>query len=60
MTARIAACFILGLASYTAGQSTPEKNLPHIGTPEVLAIEMAKALVSGDRDRFTAPAAPAT
>jgi hypothetical protein len=31
--------------------------LPHIANPEALSIEMAKALVSGDRERFTALAA---
>ena len=55
MTARTAAaCFFLGLASFAAGQGPPDKGLPRIANPEVLAIEMAKALVSGDRERFTA------
>lgn len=58
MTARTAtACFVLGLASCAAGQGTPEKALPRIASPEALAIDMAKALVSGDRQRFTALAA---
>jgi hypothetical protein len=57
MTARTAACFFLGLASVAAGQIAAEKDLPRIANPEVLAIEMAKALVSGDRDRVTALAA---
>jgi hypothetical protein len=58
MTARTAAaCFSLSLASFTAGKGAQEKALPRIANPEVLAIEMAKALVSGDRERFTALAA---
>lgn len=58
MTARTAAaCLCLGLASFAAGQRVPGKALPRIATPDVLAIEMAKALVSGDRVRFTALAA---
>ena len=60
MTARTAVCVLLGLASLAAGQSATVKDLPHIANPEVLAIEMAKALVSGDRDRFTALAATRT
>src|SRR5262245_61402590 len=51
------ACFFLGLASFAAGQSLTERELPRIEKPEVLAIEMAKALVSGDRNRVTALAA---
>jgi hypothetical protein len=51
------ACCCLGLASFAAGQGVPEKALPRIATPEALAIEMAKALVSDDRKRFTALAA---
>jgi len=46
------ACFLLGLASFTA-----QRALPRIATPEALAIEMAKALVAADRERFTALAA---
>ena len=57
MIARTAVCFVLGLASFAAGQSATEKDLPRISEPKELAIEMAKALVSGDRDRFTALAA---
>jgi hypothetical protein len=58
MTARTtAACFCLGLASFAADQVAPEKALPRIANPEVLSIEMAKALVSGERERFTALAA---
>jgi len=51
------ACCCLGLASFAAGQGVPEKALPRIATAEALAIEMAKALVSDDRKRFTALAA---
>ena len=58
MTTRIAtACFLLGLASFAAGQGAAQKALPRIANPETLAIEMAKALVAGDRARFTALAA---
>jgi hypothetical protein len=58
MTVRAAtACFVLGLASFAAGQGAPQKALPRIANPESLAIEMAKALVSADRERFTALAA---
>jgi hypothetical protein len=58
MTARTAtACFFLGLASFAAGKGPPEKALPRIANPEALAIGMAKALVSNDRERFTALAA---
>jgi hypothetical protein len=58
MTAQtITACFLLGLASFAAGRDAAEKALPRIASPEALAIEMAKALVSGDRERFTALAA---
>ena len=52
-----AACFLLGLASFAAGRGAPEKVLPRIASPEALAIEMAKALVSDDRERVTALAA---
>ena len=52
------ACVFLGLAfSAGAGQSAAQKALPRIPNPEALAIEMAKALVAGDRERFTALAA---
>jgi hypothetical protein len=58
MTIRTAAaCFLLGLASFAAGKGAPQGALPRIANPEALAIEMAKALVSGDRERFTALAA---
>ena len=58
MTTRIAAvsCF-LGLASFASGTGALQKALPGIAKPDTLAIEMAKALVSGDRERFTALAA---
>jgi hypothetical protein len=57
MTARIAVCFVLGAASFAAGQGTTEKDLPRISDPKDLAIEMAKALVAGDRGRFSVLAA---
>ena len=58
MTTRTAAaCLFLGLASFAAGKGAPQKALPRIASPEALAIEMAKALVSGDREGFTALAA---
>lgn len=57
MSARTAACFFLGLASFAAGRSSAEQALPRIANPEALAIEMAKALVSADRQRFDALAA---
>ena len=60
MIARTVTCFFLGLASFAAGQSANEKGLPRIANPEVLAIEMAKALVTGDRARVTALAATRT
>jgi hypothetical protein len=53
----LTACFFLGLASLAAGQGATEKHLPRIADPETLAIEMAKALVAGDRGRVTALAA---
>ena len=58
MTIRTAAtCLLLGLFSLAAGKGAPQKDLPRIANPEALAIEMAKALVLGDRERFTALAA---
>ncbi len=58
MTVRtVTACFFFALASFAAGQGGPDKALPQIASPEALAIEMAKALVSDDRKRFTALAA---
>jgi hypothetical protein len=58
MTIRTAAtCLLLGLFSLAAGKGAAQKDLPRIPNPEALAIEMAKALVAGDRERFTALAA---
>lgn len=58
MIARAAiVCLVLGMASYAVGQGVPSKDLPRIASPDVLAIEMAKALVAGDRARFVALAA---
>jgi hypothetical protein len=58
MTALTAtACFLLGLAFFATARGVPQKALPRIANPETLAIEMAKALVSNDRERFTALAA---
>jgi hypothetical protein len=55
MTARTAgACFFLGLASFATGKSVAQEVLPRIADPAVLAIEMAKALVAGNRVRATA------
>jgi hypothetical protein len=48
---------LLSLAPLAVGQGTGEKALPRFATPEILAIEMAKALVSDDRERVTALAA---
>ena len=53
----LAACCVLALARFATGQDVAEKTLPRVATPEALAIEMAKALVSDDRKRFTALAA---
>ena len=53
-TLTAAICCFLGLASFA---SALQKPLPRIAKPETLAIEMAKALVSGDRARFSALAA---
>ena len=50
-----AACVLLGFASVAAGQQgAPREVLPRIADPAVLALEMAKALVAGDRVRATA------
>jgi hypothetical protein len=51
------ACLFLGVASFAVGQASAQKDLPRIPNPEALAIEMAKALVAADRERFTALAA---
>ena len=53
---RAATCFLLSLP-LAVGQGARENALPRIATPELLAIEMAKALVSDDRERITALAA---
>ena len=50
-----AGCVLLAVASFAAGQD--QKALPRISHPQELALEMAKALMSGDRARFTALAA---
>jgi hypothetical protein len=52
-----ATCVLVGLASLVAGQDTRGKALPRVATPEELAIEMAKALVSDDQERVTSLAA---
>jgi hypothetical protein len=62
MTARTAAaclflgiaCFFLGIASVASGKAAPQKALPRIDDPAVLALEMAKALVAADREGVTA------
>jgi len=48
---------VLVLIAVAAPVSAAEQAPPRIATPDVLAIEMAKALVAGDRARFTALAA---
>ena len=53
---RAATCFLLSLP-LAVGPGARENALPRVATPEVLAIEMAKALVSDDRERITALAA---
>jgi hypothetical protein len=56
MTARTAAaaCLLLGLASFAESTGAAQAGLPRISDPAVLALEMAKALVAGDRERITA------
>jgi hypothetical protein len=49
--------FWLGFVSFAAGKDAPEKVLPRIADSKQLSVEMAKALVAGDRERFTALAA---
>ena len=49
--------FLLGFAAFTASKDDPEKASLRIANPKELSVEMAKALVSGDRKRFTALAA---
>jgi hypothetical protein len=56
-TLTAAVCCFLGLVCFAAGTGAPQKALPRIANPEALAIERAKALVSSDRERFTALAA---
>ena len=58
MTPRtIGGVFLLGFALFAAGKDAPEKAPLRIADPKELSVEMAKALVSGDRKRFTALAA---
>jgi hypothetical protein len=54
---RAATCFLFSLAPLAMGQGARDNALPRVATPEILAIEMAKALVSDDRERVTALAA---
>jgi hypothetical protein len=49
--------FLLGFASFAAGKDVPEKAPLRIADSKDLSVEMAKALVAGDRERFTALAA---
>lgn len=51
------AAVLLALLAVAAPFGTAEQAQPRIASPDVLAIEMAKALVAGDRARFTALAA---
>ena len=51
------ACVFLGLASFAAGKGAAEQAQPRIANPGALTIEMAKALVFDDRERFTKLAA---
>ena len=54
MTPRtVAGVFLLGFASLAAGQDAPKKGLPRIADSKELSVEMAKALVAGNRERFT-------
>jgi hypothetical protein len=55
MIARTAvACVVLALASLASVKGARQEALPRIADPAVLALEMAKALVAGDRERATA------
>jgi hypothetical protein len=54
---RTATCLLFSLASLAMSQVAGERALPRVATPEELAIEMAKALVSDDRERITTLAA---
>jgi hypothetical protein len=51
------AAVLLALLAVAALIGIAEQAQPRIASPDVLAIEMAKALVAGDRARFTALAA---
>ena len=51
------AALVLAFIALAPPMGGAAQALPRIATPDVLAIEMAKALVSGDRARFTALAA---
>ena len=53
---RAATCLLLSLP-LTVGQGARENAPPRVATPELLAIEMARALVSEDLERITALAA---
>jgi len=54
MIARTAAACVLGLASLASVKGDGQAALPRPADPAVLAVEMAKALVAGDRERATA------
>ena len=49
--------FLLGFASFAMGKDSPEKAPPRIADSKELSVEMAKALIAGDRERFTGLAA---
>jgi hypothetical protein len=53
----ILASVLVALIAVAAPVSAGEQAAPRIASPDLLAIEMAKALVAGDRARFTALAA---
>jgi hypothetical protein len=57
LMAMFRACVSLVLVAVAPFIGAAEQPQPRIASPDVLAIEMAKALVSGDRGRFTALAA---
>ena len=58
MTPRtVVGVLFLGFASLATGKDAPEKAPPHIADSKELSVEMAKALVAGDRERFTLLAA---
>jgi hypothetical protein len=56
MLIRAATCFLLGLP-LAVDQGARDDALPRVATHELFAIEMAKALVSDDREQITALAA---